>query len=336
MSSHSRLQKNAHEPSDRLVASIQQRPFSDPHYDQPQSTKHDFSHVDLFAHAPVRGPVQAKLAIEQPGDKSGQVANCKAAEGVEHINNPSVQRMDDRQAEQVFVSQHDTAGMLQRLRHTEDEVRAAITADTVGTDAEKALIRTNGLSYDKHNDNWIYFKANVTQEDGVNTWEDNPRFWYRAMTPVEYANLVSSGTVPDGEHYGGVGPNRNYSAGYMGNASSASHLVEYDVPGIANELLQYVQPKAEGGGTWGLGDTGTGMKGLSNKQQNQLKIDYPEDSQKRLDEVNNAWQTKNPGRKRKTALSASEKLLALPRAVDIFRAKMTGYRLVNLRIVNRL
>jgi hypothetical protein len=58
--------QNQNQPSNHLVARIQQRPWSDPLSEQAGTEEvkvatADFSHVDLFSHAPVRGAVQAKL-----------------------------------------------------------------------------------------------------------------------------------------------------------------------------------------------------------------------------------------------------------------------------------
>lgn len=55
-----------------LSAMIQQRPWHDPliessqAIEQPQGAVADFSHVDLFSHAPVRHPIQVKLKIGEP------------------------------------------------------------------------------------------------------------------------------------------------------------------------------------------------------------------------------------------------------------------------------
>lgn len=98
MNSPSRSQKTTHESSAHLTTSIQPRPFSAPNYEQPQAVGYNFSHVDLFAHAPVRGPIQRKLTIGQPRDEYEQEAD-RVAEQVMNMSDSATQLPMQRQAE---------------------------------------------------------------------------------------------------------------------------------------------------------------------------------------------------------------------------------------------
>ncbi len=101
MKTRSFLQRRNHsESSDRLVANIKPRSWSDPPQQQaaqPQPIRHDFSHVDLFAHDP--GPrtidfsIQPKLTVGAPNDQYEQEAD-RVADQVMAMpdTQPSVQR----------------------------------------------------------------------------------------------------------------------------------------------------------------------------------------------------------------------------------------------------
>lgn len=65
------------QPSTHLEARIHQRPWSDPLSDlsgaeEVKVATADFSHVDLFSHAPVRGAIQAKPNMGVQGEEYGQ------------------------------------------------------------------------------------------------------------------------------------------------------------------------------------------------------------------------------------------------------------------------
>lgn len=113
MKTRSSLQRRMNsETSDRLVATIQPRPWADPLYDQPQPARHDFSHVDLFSHAPQRSAIQPKLTIGQPNDVYEQEA--------------------DRVAEQVMSMPAATQQPVQRQQMPEeDELQAKPLATTI-------------------------------------------------------------------------------------------------------------------------------------------------------------------------------------------------------------
>jgi hypothetical protein len=74
------FQKRPLRSSDRLAASIQPKLWSDDSGHEPLLPPADFSHVDLFAHAPQRVPVQMKLTVGAPNDQYEQEADTVAQE----------------------------------------------------------------------------------------------------------------------------------------------------------------------------------------------------------------------------------------------------------------
>ncbi|XHX77665.1 MAG: DUF4157 domain-containing protein [Stenomitos frigidus ULC029] len=96
MQTRSSHQRHSHsESSDRVIATPKPRSWSDPHQHQatqPQPIRHDFSHVDLFAHDP--GPrtidfgIQPKLTVGAPNDVYEQEADRVAAQVVQRLNAP--------------------------------------------------------------------------------------------------------------------------------------------------------------------------------------------------------------------------------------------------------
>ncbi|MBW4522616.1 MAG: DUF4157 domain-containing protein [Scytolyngbya sp. HA4215-MV1] len=102
MNPRSQLQSSPNQPA-HLSAKIQQRPWHDPVAEpsqageQPKGAIADFSHVDLFSHAPVRAPIQAKLTVGEPNDPYEQEADRVA----EHVmtmappSAPNLQRQEE-------------------------------------------------------------------------------------------------------------------------------------------------------------------------------------------------------------------------------------------------
>jgi hypothetical protein len=84
------------ESSDRTTASIQPRPWNQPHFEPLQTVHHDFSHVDLFSHAPKRSAIQPRLNIGAPNDVYEQEAD-RVAEQVMSTPDSAVQRSVQRQ-----------------------------------------------------------------------------------------------------------------------------------------------------------------------------------------------------------------------------------------------
>lgn len=90
------LQRQSH-PSDYLVAHLQTRSSDDQASAQPLPPGVDFSHVDLFSHAPQRGAVQAKLTVGAPNDQYEQEAD-RVAEQVVSTPDSAVQSSIQREA----------------------------------------------------------------------------------------------------------------------------------------------------------------------------------------------------------------------------------------------
>jgi hypothetical protein len=120
------------------------------------------------------------------------------------------------------------------------------------------LIPLYHLVYRHHNDEWIYLTAPVFEE--AYTTAAEARYWYRSMTPSEFETLNRNNRF-HGDSYGGIATHRQYVRQYFTNNSEGTHLVEFTTPS-AGFLFQQLTPigqiKAEGGGTFGLGPTGTG------------------------------------------------------------------------------
>jgi hypothetical protein len=86
------------------------------------------------------------------------------------------------------------------------------------------------------------------------------------MTKVDFDALWKFNIV-GGDSYWGIAPNRKYSKGYLTNTSSETHLVEFGPTlqlSLSEDFSIYrifhergFSLKAEGGGTFGLGDTGS-------------------------------------------------------------------------------
>ena len=100
MKNYAQVQRRKHtESSDRLVASIQPRSWGDSNHDQPQPPS-DFSHVDLFSHAPQHGAVQMKLSIGAPNDVYEQEAD-KVAEQVMSTPDSAQQPIQRQEGEEA-------------------------------------------------------------------------------------------------------------------------------------------------------------------------------------------------------------------------------------------
>lgn len=98
MKTRSYLQRRTNaESSDLLSAKIQPHPNTWQH-EQPQPQAHDFSHVDLFSHAPQRGPIQMKLTVGAPNDRYEQEAD-RVADQV--LNTPDSALQSPIQREEI-------------------------------------------------------------------------------------------------------------------------------------------------------------------------------------------------------------------------------------------
>jgi hypothetical protein len=73
MKRYSQIQRRSFATPDRLVAKIQPRSVDEPAIDQAQPPRYDFSHVDLFAHAPQDRPL-ARLQLKSAPDSASSPA----------------------------------------------------------------------------------------------------------------------------------------------------------------------------------------------------------------------------------------------------------------------
>lgn len=147
-------------------------------------------------------------------------------------------------------------------QQTPDEVRAALTnlQALKITEQEKDLIVKFGLTYERHNDRFIYLQTEAGQEGRMVAAD--ARYWYRAVTMDEYQDLRQTGEFAQSESYGGIATNRSYAKQYLTDQSTSVIIAEFDTlqAGKVYQLFTAngIQIKAEGdGGTYGLGEKGT-------------------------------------------------------------------------------
>jgi hypothetical protein len=115
-----RSYRSATESSAPLTAKIQPRGWGEPQFDQPQPSGIDFSHVDLFSHAPQNRPparLQMKLTVGEPDDQYEQEA--------------------DRVAEQVLSMPNAAPLPVQRESSEEDELQTRPLLQRQGSEEEK-------------------------------------------------------------------------------------------------------------------------------------------------------------------------------------------------------
>ncbi|MDB9341178.1 MULTISPECIES: DUF4157 domain-containing protein [Cyanophyceae] len=167
--------------------------------------------------------------------------------------------------EAAFVQNASTSlinkKVVQLLRHTKEEVETALKNGTI----RSFLVGIYGLTYRHHNDEFIYMTTDARQEDNIIA--KDAQYWYRAMPEEEYLSFASRFEF-NGDSYGGIAPNRTYvrQPKYFGNNKPATHVVEFSTPTkgyLYNLFRQHLgvhgNPKAEGGGTFGLGPSGNGQ-----------------------------------------------------------------------------
>jgi hypothetical protein len=130
MKTRSYLQRHTKTESSEPAPFIKPRPFSDPTFDQPETTSTaDFSQVDLFSHAPQRSPIQAKLTVGAPNDQYEQEADRVAAQVVNNIQSPQtqagagqpVQRSESAPEEEMQMKPAITAIQREEAPEAEDE-----------------------------------------------------------------------------------------------------------------------------------------------------------------------------------------------------------------------
>lgn len=155
------------------------------------------------------------------------------------------------------------------MRHTEIQVKEAIRASKELETARQIqngplksysyLIPLYQLEYRHHNDYVIFLNAPAGQDYYIQA--QYTQYWYRSMTTPEFDQLNRNNRFY-GDSYGGIAPYREYAGQYLTNTSPSTHIVEFKTPSAGFLYTEFTSKswgvKAEGGGTYGLGPTGSG------------------------------------------------------------------------------
>src|SRR5688572_6996681 len=165
------------------------------------------------------------------------------------------------------------------MRETPEEVVAKILK-TSAYEPELRLIRKDLLVYARHNDNVVFYSsARPPRQKGYVQIGHDTEFWYTAMTREEFLFLNQRQQLNLSTAYLGVAGHHQYVFnGYFDKAKSDdTHLIEFYMltdRSLYDEIMQLdlndaqlrsfrmgvvsglPQPKAEGGGTFGLGHAG--------------------------------------------------------------------------------
>jgi hypothetical protein len=137
---------------------------------------------------------------------------------------------------------------------------------------ERNQITDKKLLKERHNKNDVFFKAELIHQESYKEHED-AYYWYRCMSREDYLYIVnhSEVVITRPKDYGGIAPNFEYVTGYF-KKSGGSHIVEFKMNMNGKAFLEAVHeseenkkgkkvtkqaPKAEGGGSIGLGPAGT-------------------------------------------------------------------------------
>jgi hypothetical protein len=152
----------------------------------------------------------------------------------------------------------------------EQIINAAVWPKGLDLSHEKYLIETGALGFDrlggKHSE-YIFLSRAAVVDDY--TGADRTSHWYRGMPKEEFDELFKFnivGTKPNS--YTGIAPYRGYvTEKFFRNTSRGTHVVEFGVTtnlAIDEDFSIYrnfhnrgFSLKAEGGGTFGLGDKGS-------------------------------------------------------------------------------
>jgi hypothetical protein len=155
---------------------------------------------------------------------------------------------------------------------------------------EKSLIESGKLMFDRlggRNAEFIFFTRDAVV-DGYRQAAETTH-WYRGMSKQEFDQLFNFNIVDTSPNsYTGIAPNREYvKNGFFANNSLGTHIVEFGPTLNLNQDEDFsiyrnfhglgFSLKAEGGGTFGLGD-----KGSSSARQQQAVRGYgTEDARRR-------------------------------------------------------
>jgi hypothetical protein len=135
---------------------------------------------------------------------------------------------------------------------------------------EKSLVESGKLTFDRlggRNGEFIFF----TRDAVVDAYRqaDQTTHWYRGMSKQEFDQLFNFNIVDTSPNsYTGIAPNRAYvKDGFFANNSLGTHIVEFGPTLNLNQDEDFsiyrnfhnlgFSLKAEGGGTFGLGERGS-------------------------------------------------------------------------------
>jgi len=136
---------------------------------------------------------------------------------------------------------------------------------------EQWYVRSRQIRFVKKNKDWVFFERDANNNALGYFESDEADHWYRTMSKADFIYLLNNSKIVAGSSYGGITPNQNYAAGYLTNKSDGTHTVEFKMNVTGKKFLEelhakyekikgkkqtVISPKAEGGGTIGLGKTG--------------------------------------------------------------------------------
>ncbi|MDX2228498.1 MAG: DUF4157 domain-containing protein [Leptolyngbyaceae cyanobacterium bins.349] len=146
MKSRAYIQRRTNtESADPLIAPAKV-PSSNLQHEQPQIQAHDFSHVDLFSHAPQRAPIQTKLTVGAPNDQYEQEAD-RVADQVLSMPDTAAQQPVQREGMEDDELQMKPIATIQREETEDDELQmkpASTEVMTAATPLETQLSGSKG------------------------------------------------------------------------------------------------------------------------------------------------------------------------------------------------
>lgn len=128
------------------------------------------------------------------------------------------------------------------------------------------------------NEDYIHIGSKEKWEPGARLKASDAEYWYRAMNKIEFDYLKRNYILLiEGSSYMGITANMHYAAKYMENNLEYTHLIKFTTQTNLHKFFQQaldrvkiiLDPKAEGGGTYGLGMTG-GSLGVLGEHFNDL------------------------------------------------------------------
>ena len=137
---------------------------------------------------------------------------------------------------------------------------------------ERNQITDKKLLKERHSKTDVFFKAELIHQENYKEYKD-AYYWYRCMSREDYIYIVTNSEVVinRAKDYGGIAPNFEYAETYF-TKSGGSHIIEFKMNMNGEDFLEAVyeleaakkgkkaskqDPKAEGGGSIGLGPAGT-------------------------------------------------------------------------------